>query len=171
MSIPLVPLENVPSHGMTVPVGPWADARAAEAMEGAVRSLSGTLQLTREGRDLRVRGTIDSSADVPCDRCGVAVTFPVHSDVDCLYVAPRADGDAAPSDESDDLGDYDGVALDLAHVVGESLALDRPARIRCADVDASTDEACLTRWRAVAGPASPKGDPRFDVLARFSTPH
>jgi uncharacterized metal-binding protein YceD (DUF177 family) len=171
MSIPLVPLENVPSHGMTVPVGPWADARAADAMEGPVRSLAGTLEITRDGRDLRVTGVINATAEVPCDRCGIPVVLPVHSDVDCLYAAPRAEGEALPEDGAEDIGDYDGVALDLAHVVGETLALDRPARVRCADVDAHADDACLARWRAAAGPSAPKGDPRFDVLARFSTSH
>ena len=171
MSLPFVPLDHVPAHGLTVTVGPWAHAAAAEAMEGADVAVNGTLEVRRAARDLHVTGTLNASANVACDRCGVSVPLVVAASVNCLYAAPRADGDPLPDDTFEEIGDYDGATLDMAHVVRETLALERPARLRCADVAPDQDAACHARWRAAAGNPDPTPDPRLAALAGFKASH
>ncbi len=171
MSLPFVPLENVPPHGMTVNVGAWAQAAAAEALGGTDVSASGTLEVRRTGRDLHVTGTLHGSARGACDRCVAPVPLVVAVTVDCLYAAPRKDDETIPDDAYAEIGDYDGATLDMAHVVRETLALERPARLRCADVDPDQDAACHERWRAAAGNPDPNPDPRLAALAGFKTSH
>ena len=79
MSLPFVPLENVPPHGMTVNVGAWAQAAAAEALGATDVSASGTLEVRRTGRDLHVTGTLHGSARGACDaRAGTARASQAH---------------------------------------------------------------------------------------------
>ncbi len=164
-SFPVVPLETVPPHGLTVKVESWANEQAAHGLGGTLESVGGTLYVKRVGGDLHVTGTVDGTAHVPCDRCSADVRMRVRADVDCLYAAPRGADQALPEDDYADIGDYDGVALDLAHVVGECLALERPARVLCGDDDPAADESCLARWRTIAGDTALRGDPRFDILS------
>jgi uncharacterized metal-binding protein YceD (DUF177 family) len=171
MSLPLVPLDNVPAHGLTVQMGAWAQSAAAEALAGRDASVRGTLEVRRVARDLHVQGTLSGTAGVNCDRCGVEVPLTVTAVVDCLYAAPRSDDETLPEDAYAEIGDYDGATLDMAHVVGESLALERPARVRCADVDPTQDDACLARWRDAAGASASTPDPRLAALAGFKTSH
>ena len=164
-SFPVVPLETVPPHGLTVKVESWANDQAAQSLGGDLVGVTGNLYVKRTGNDLHVTGTVDGTANVPCDRCSANVRMRVRADVECLYAAPRGVDQALPEDEHTDIGDYDGVALDLAHVVGESLALERPARVLCGEDDPAADEACLARWRTIAGDTGLKSDPRFDILS------
>lgn len=159
-----VALESIPTQGLDVVVQDWAMAACAEGLGGRATAVSGELHVVRLGRDVGVRGPVAGAAGVTCDRCGAEVDFRVETDVDCLYLAPRGEADALPESDYAELGEYDGVTLDLAHVVGESLALERPLRVLCGDVDPAADAACLARWRDRAGAAAPAGDPRFAVL-------
>jgi uncharacterized metal-binding protein YceD (DUF177 family) len=170
VSLPIVPLDSIPSHGLDVPVQVWAASRAAEALEGPLSSLGGSLHVVRVGGDIGVAGTVSAEADVPCDRCGAQARLSVTADVSCLYAAPRGVDEAEPETDYDEVGDYDGAALDLSHVVGESLALERPARVLCADMDPAADAACLARWRAAAGQGDPAPDPRLAALRNLSFP-
>lgn len=169
MSLPFVPLENVPAHGLVVPVGVWALARAEEALVGKHVQVEGELRIARVGRDLHVQGELRAAATVACDRCGADVALRTDAELDCLYAAPRADDEALPEEAYADIGEYDGAQLDLAHVVGESLALERPARVRCSDLDPAEDGACLARWRAAAGNPETAPDPRLAALAGVKT--
>ncbi len=174
MSFPVVSLESVPPQGLDVPVAAaWSRADAEVAMEGPLDAVSGALHVTREGKDLVVVGTIVATASVGCGRCARVVPLTVRADVDCLYLSPRPDDAPDPETSHAELGEYDGVALDLAHVVGESLALERPARVLCADVDPAEDAACLARWRAATATPEPDGpvDPRFALLHSLKFPN
>jgi uncharacterized metal-binding protein YceD (DUF177 family) len=114
-------------------------------------------------------GTLDGAADTACDRCGQPSHFAASGDVDCVYVpvdevVERGEDAEPPADDAPDEGEYDGVSLDLVHVVREFFALERPARLLCADVDPAADAACLQRFRALANLGPPEPDPRFSVL-------
>ncbi len=175
MSFPTVLLDQVPAHGLSVRVAtassPWAVAAAGEGLSGSDATVEGSFEVRRLGRDLHVTGRLSGSARVQCDRCAEAVVLSVEAELDCLYAAPRGDDETLPEEAYADIGEFDGVALDLAHVVSESLALERPARVRCGEEDASLDAACLARWRAAAGATASVPDPRLAALAGFKPPN
>jgi len=128
------------------------------------------LVLTRTGRNIVVRGTLDGAAETRCDRCGEPLALAVSGEVDCEYVpmdaltAAQAEADAPSPEDAPEQGEYDGVALDLVHVVRECFALERPVRMLCGDLDPAADADCLARFRARANLGTPEPDPRFAVL-------
>ncbi|MDP2317298.1 MAG: DUF177 domain-containing protein [Pseudomonadota bacterium] len=168
MSFPVVPLESIPTHGLTVQVQDWGRAACGEGLGGEAGAVSGHLVVTRQGRHILVSGTLEGSATVVCDRCAEPLRFTVAGEVDCVYI-PRDEVAAQPVDEEPpeearEEGEYDGVELDLVHVVREFFALERPARILCGDLDPAADAACLERFRTRAALAPAPPDPRFSVL-------
>ena len=183
MSFPVVPLESIPTHGLDTPVGDWARAAAAEAFEGEMVRLAGELSVTRVGRHVAVQGAIEGAARVACDRCGEPVELALGGPISCLYspvdAVPVLDEDedrAGPALPDGlpfavtDVGEYDGVAIDLRDVVREYFAVERPARFRCSDADPSADEACTARWRARAGAPDPAAASPFAALHVLKTP-
>lgn len=166
-----VALDAIPVPGLDFVVQGWAMGACAEGLGGAAASVSGNLHVSREGGDIGVRGPLSASADVTCDRCGQPARLQVETDVDCLYLAPRAEGTESPESDFAELGEYDGVTLDLAHVVRESLALERPMRVLCGDLDPAAEESCLARWRESAGAPERAADPRLAVLQHFKPVH
>lgn len=176
MSFPVVTVESVPPQGLDVIVGSWATAAAAEALGGRLEALSGELRVVRSGRSLLTGGHLSARALVPCDRCGELVVLPVSGEFSCLYapadalpeVDERGDVQIAAPDAwerpLEEVSEFDGESLDLAHVVAEFLAVERPPRWRCADADPAADAHCLARWKARSGVAG-EGAPRpFDAL-------
>ncbi len=179
MPLPLIPLDSVPSSGLDVPVGAWARSAVLEAF--GADSVSGHLRILRSGVHLVVTGQLDLVAQVPCDRCTAIVPLHLHPAVACVYspitaVAERgeeddATGPALPPElpaPVEDASEYDGVTLDLASVVVESLEVERPVRWRCADAfpdDPQADSACEARWRALAGTAGEASMSPFAALA------
>lgn len=174
----ILPLDSIPTRGVEVPLGPWALAGADEALSGTGSEVHGELSVKRHGVHLEVRGTIVATASVACDRCGAPLRLGVEAAVSCLYsplsaIPQRAAGDDRDEPEppvaldqpAEELGEYDGIALDLAQVVRETLVVERPRRVFCGDLDPGADAACRGRWgdlAAAAPGASP--DPRFAVL-------
>ncbi|MFZ5475959.1 MAG: YceD family protein [Myxococcota bacterium] len=167
MSFPVVALEAIPPHGLVVPVQDWARAACAEGLGGPVRSVGGELRVTRVGRDVDVRGELHGAAQLRCDRCGELADLALDTEVSCLYLAPRGEDEPLPEDDAAELGEYDGVALDLAHVIAESFALERPPRVLCGDLDPGQDAACLARYKARSGAPPPEPDPRLSALKGF----
>lgn len=158
MSFPIVPLESIPTHGLSVDVGAWAHPAVAEALGGPVRSCAGDLELRRTGPHIVVRGHLDASAEIVCDRCSEPLILAIGGEVVCLYspitALPAVDDDddrsgpVLPSGlpfPVEDVGEYDGIALDLRFVVGEYFAVERPLRVRCGDLDPAQETACLAR--------------------------
>ena len=183
MSFPVVTLEAIPTHGLSVEVRSWALDACGEGLGGSARSVDGQLEVTRVGPDIRIEGEIRGAALVACDRCGELLDLEVAADVSCLYLAPRPADQEEPETDTDELGEYDGVSMDLAHVVRECLALERPIRMYCADlvpglvtglVDPSArddvDIACLARFTARAGKTPAEIDPRLAALKGFKPP-
>jgi uncharacterized metal-binding protein YceD (DUF177 family) len=167
VSFPVVALEAIPPHGLTVPVGEWARAACGAGLGGTVRYVGGELLVTRQGRDIAVRGSLRGGVTVACDRCGELLELDAEPEVSCLYLAPRADGESPAESEADELGEYDGVTLDLAHVVSETLALERPFRVLCADLDPAQDAACMARFKARSNLPPSEPDPRLAVLKGY----
>lgn len=179
MSFPVVRLDAIPPQGLVVPVGEWALAAAAEALEGTMQALSGELKLLRSGPHLLTGGQVEATALVRCDRCAELVPLTVAGRFSCLYspvdALPEVDehGDVklalpdAWTDGVGEVGEYDGEAIDLAHVVAEFLAVERPSRVRCADLDPAADAACAARWRAAAGLSGPAHPGAFATLKNW----
>lgn len=169
MSFPIVALEAIPNPGLSVVVREWAVAPCGEGLGGAATRVEGELTLTRSGRRIVVDGRLAGAATVACDRCGEPLPLEIDGHVSCTYVpvselAPKdteEDDEAAePAEESE----YDGVSLDLVHVVREFFALERPVRVLCADFDGAADPECHARFRGRAHLAEPEPDPRFAAL-------
>ena len=163
MPLPLIPIASIPTPGKTFPVGDWARGAAAEGVGGVVQSLEGEITLLRRGPHVLAQGHLDTVARAPCDRCGELLDFPVAGEFAVVYspldaIPPRAeDDDGGPevpdvfAGEAEDVGEYQGDSLDLLQVVREFCALERPARLRCGDLDPAADAGCAARWQARAG--------------------
>jgi uncharacterized metal-binding protein YceD (DUF177 family) len=174
-------LADIPSHGSRVALGPWARAAAAEGIGGEVNAFEGEFLVTRHGEHLAVRGEIHLVGTVACDRCGGPLLLSLGGDMSVLYSPVSALPETVEDEEGlpkppielefpvEDLGEFDGERLDLAQVVHEWAAVERPVRLRCADLDAETDDACRARFRARARVSDiPATDPRFAVLSSLS---
>lgn len=182
VSIPLVPVDAVPNAGLDVPVGAWAQAAVAEAFGPS--TVSGALRVVRKGPHLVVTGALSLACSVPCDRCRKSIPLALAPELACVYSpitavperseADDASGPAFPEDlpvEVQDAGEYDGVALDLAAVVVESLEVERPARWRCVDAfpdDPQSDTECQARWVAASGVPDVASPSPFAALAGWS---
>ncbi len=178
MPLPIVPLDAIPSAGLEVPLGPWA--RAATEQAFGAENVTGHLHVVRHGVHLVVRGQIALTIQVPCDRCTAQIPLTLQPVVSCVYspmdaVPERgeddgADGPALPEgvEAVVDASEYDGVALNLADVVVESLQVEIPPRWLCADAhgdDPGADAACSERFRALSSAVAGKpGD-----LSPFAT--
>ena len=167
MSFPVVQLDAIPSHGLIVALGDWALPACGEGLGGTPSALSGQLELRRIGRHIAVSGALAGAAESRCDRCGEPCSVSASGDIHCSYV-PVGENVAVAADEDTgevpEQGEYDGVSLDLQHVVREFFALESPPRVLCADGDPAADADCLSRFRARAGLGEPEPDPRFAAL-------
>lgn len=179
----IVALTDIPTRGLDVQVGPWAQAACAEGLAGEVKAFAGELKVTRHEVHIAVRGELHVVGELPCDRCGAPLVVSVGGDVSVLYSPVAAlpetveDTEGLPSAPVqldlpiEDVGEYDGKALDLAEVVREWVTVERPARLTCGEVDEAEDAACRERFRLRAGAAAaPTVDPRFSKLLSFTPP-
>lgn len=180
----IVALTDIPTRGLDVQVGSWAAAAFAEGLAGEVKAFEGALTVTRhDDVHIAVRGELHLVGEVPCDRCGEPLVVSLGGDLSVLYspvsALPETDEDedglprppVDPGFPVEDVGEYDGQALDLAHVVREWAIVERPARLQCADLDEAEDEPCRARFRARAGAsASLPVDPRFSTLLSLIPP-
>jgi uncharacterized protein len=86
------------------------------------------------GREVRVKGNIAATVEVPCDRCLVAFSVPVGVSFDLFYapietLAPEED---VPLTEKDlDYGFYRDNLLDVDALVREQIFLSLPFRRLC----------------------------------------
>jgi uncharacterized protein len=84
---------------------------------------------------VRLRGKINASVEVRCDRCLAPVVLPVNADFDVTYVPQEVLTTEAEATElqEDDLtfATYEGDELDLEELAREQLFLALPARHLC----------------------------------------
>jgi uncharacterized metal-binding protein YceD (DUF177 family) len=146
---------DIPPHGVKVRADlakSWAADAAQVTLGAPPLLLSLDLLVMRTGRyRAEVTGRLSASAPSTCNRCLCAVQVAMGGDVSLLYTTPdtagTADIDAITNGDDDarlDVGWFDGVTLDMGHVVTEQLALWEPPRIICDDaaVTRKEDGAC-----------------------------
>jgi len=95
--------------------------------------LAGRASKWRE--QVRLRGTIDASVEIRCDRCIAPVVFPLNAEFDVTYVPEEVLTTEAEATElqEDDLtfATYEGDELDLDELAREQLLLALPLRHLC----------------------------------------
>src|SRR4051812_39451109 len=83
-------------------------------------------RVSRSGHEVRLRGKINTVAEVDCDRCLKSVSVPVETGFDVTYV-PAEDyrtGAAAELQEEDlGLSVFDGETIDIDELVREQVLL------------------------------------------------
>lgn len=164
-----VALAAIPPTGHHAHVGEVFRPAAEEGMGGPVGTLDGHVELVRRGPHVLARGNVDAVGEVACDRCGSPLALRVAGEFACVYSpldslrerGENEDDEGGPevpeafAGEADEVSEYSGDTIDLAQVVREFVALERPARVFCADVApaaerAAADAACHARIAAVA---------------------
>lgn len=176
-----VALDDIPTRGLDVVIGPWAVRACASGLEGEDAQCEGHLRVTRHDRHILVEGEVSGSAVVRCDRCTAPQRFALSAPIVCLYSPIDAIPERNEDDEGDpqlpeglpvsscELAEYDGVRLDLAEVVRETFVVERPARLRCADIlGDEADAACQARWNQISNQTPmAEVDPRLAALSNF----
>ena len=132
-------IDNLPDEGLDLSVDlaePWAADAARASLDQDPESLHADLNIAKVGGYIRVTGQGQAALLRSCDRCGADLRLRIGGPVDLYYSPPPTDdiGDIVALSRDDlDVGFFDGVALDLADVVGEQLALWMPSRVACGD--------------------------------------
>ena len=95
-----------------------------------------TGRVERSGQKVRLRGKINTTAEVDCDRCLKSVSVPVETEFDVTYV-PEEDytsSEAAELQEEDlSLSVFDGETIDIDELVREQVLLTLPNRALCGE--------------------------------------
>jgi uncharacterized protein len=93
------------------------------------------VRASKKREQIRLRGLIDASVEVACDRCAVPVIVPVNADFDVTYV-PAESLEVEPEatelqEEELSFATYEGDYLDLDELAREQLLLALPTRQLC----------------------------------------
>jgi uncharacterized protein len=137
-----IALKAIPDTGKEVAIdlGPeWFAAWRAEDpdLEFAEARITGTVNLTRHGHDVLVRGSLTGHLELACSRCLTSFGQPVATDFDLLLVpAPAATADEEELSAADlDRDYYTGEIVDLQTILKEQIILMLPIKPLC-------EEAC-----------------------------
>jgi uncharacterized protein len=133
---------------------------------------------TKDGRKVRLAGTLQATLECPCSRCLDPLAIRVDSTLDLLFLpasdaVPAGTRDAETGVEADDLGVsfYQDDVLDLSEVVREQLFLAVPMKPLCADACRGLCPTCgVNRNREDCSCNTEWVDPRFDALRRLKSP-
>ncbi len=106
-------------------------------LEFADARITGTVNLTKHGHDILVRGHLEGHLNLACGRCLESFTHPVATDFDLLLVpgpgaAAAEDEELSPADL--DLDYYTGEVVDLEGLLREQIILLIPFKPLCDDV-------------------------------------
>ena len=123
---------------------------------------------SRKGEEVRVRGSLQTSVELRCDRCLGPVPVPVNVDFVANFV--RATDPAAEAkelqDEDLEFSVYDGDSVDLDEIVREQILLALPARQLCREDCEGLCAACGKNLNAESCDcARHETDPRWAALA------
>jgi uncharacterized protein len=138
-----IAIKAIPDTGKEVAIdlGPeWFALWRTEdpGLEFANARITGTVNLTKHGHDILVRGHLAGYLDLACSRCLESFTYPAAADFD-LLLAPKPGAAAAPDEELSsadlDLDYYTGEVVDLESLLKEQIILLIPVKPLC-------DETC-----------------------------
>jgi len=137
-----IALKAIPDIGKEVAIdlGPewFADWRAADpALEFTEARIAGSVNLSKHGHDVLVRGNLTGQVELTCSRCLTSFRQPVAADFDLLLVpAPAAAAAEEELSAADlDVDYYTGEVVDLETILKEQIILMLPIKPLC-------DEAC-----------------------------
>ena len=125
---------------------------------------------SKRREQVRLRGTVNASVEVRCDRCVAPVRIPVSADFDVTYVPEEVLTTEAEATElqADDLtfATYEGDELDLDELAREQLLLALPARHLCREDCKGLCPTCGEDLNAEACHCeAQETDPRWAALA------
>lgn len=113
--------------------------------QAASSSARATLDLSRTGHDVLVRGDLTGALVVVCSRCAGPANVTLEEHLDLLYVPRGKDTDLAEPEANasePDLLPYDGDTIDLAEMLREELLLALPLAPLCKDTCAGLCPRC-----------------------------
>ena len=123
---------------------------------------------SRKGDEVRVRGSLQTSVELRCDRCLGPVPMPVNVDFAANFVRAGDPASEAKELQDEDLESsvYDGDSVDLGEIVREQILLALPARQLC---DADCKGLCPSCGKNLntesCDCARHETDPRWAALA------
>jgi uncharacterized metal-binding protein YceD (DUF177 family) len=147
----------------------WAVAAVAEAFDGEVRDLMGSLKLLPVGeRGVSVHGRARVELALGCDRCLASVLARFEGEVDLYFDGEQLEGDREIGLHQDelDVGFLHQGELDLGAAIAEFFLLEAPSRLRCEDPGVRRLEDGVCALPAEAG-REPDLDPRLAALKNF----
>ncbi|HLL74966.1 MAG TPA: DUF177 domain-containing protein [Pyrinomonadaceae bacterium] len=123
---------------------------------------------SRKGEEVRVRGSLQTSVELHCDRCLGPVPVPVNVDFVANFVRPSEPTAEARElhDEDLEVSVYDGDSVDLDEIVREQILLALPARQLCREDCKGLCPTCGKNLNAESCDcARHETDPRWAALA------
>lgn len=108
------------------------DEHVRLASAGNVKGVAELVNVTLS--EIRVRGHLQVTVGVDCDRCLAEYLVPIDSDFDLLYMPNRfmpTDPDLEVSGDDLNIGFYEGEGIELSDVLREHILLSLPMRRLC----------------------------------------
>jgi DUF177 domain-containing protein len=144
------------------------------SLEDEDARLAGDVRLSahasRRRGEVTLRGSIDSSVELRCDRCLAPVAQPVKIDFKAELAARDAvAGEATGLQDADmDFSLLEGEAIDLDEIVREQILLALPARHLCSDDCKGLCPTCGANGNeSECGCDTKEADPRWSALAEL----
>ncbi len=128
-----------------------------------------TGRLDRTGLGVHLRGQIDGTMEVHCDRCLREVVIPIHRQLDLFYtpedpLAGRG-GEMELQPRDLDFAVYEHEAIDLDALVREQMALSVPTRVLCREDCRGLCPQCGADFNLETCQCQQPIDPRWQALA------
>jgi uncharacterized protein len=131
-------LKTIPETGLdlAIDLGPEWFARWHEedpGLEFAGAHITGSVNLSKHGHDILVRGNLSGQLELACSRCLEPFTPPVAIEFDLLLVPgpPAATAKEELSPDDLDLDYYTGEIVDLESILREQIILMLPLKPLC----------------------------------------
>ena len=135
-----------------------------------------SVRASRRRGEVEVRGSLDTSVELPCDRCVAPVVFPVN--VDFKAELGFADANAVGAEATElqdadmDFSTVEGDAVDLDEIVREQILLALPTRQLCGEDCKGLCVNCGSNLNERdCGCGSQATDPRWSALAALKDDH
>jgi uncharacterized metal-binding protein YceD (DUF177 family) len=167
-------IEELPPKGRRVELDDspaWAVTAVAQALEGEVEALGGSLRVRTVGNGVTVSGDAFAVVCRPCDRCLTTLRLRLEGEVDLYFDSGRLEGATEVGLEAADLdvGFVEDGVLDLAAALVEFFLLESPSRLRCDDPQVSRAEPGPCELPGSGGEGEERVDPRLAALKNFSS--